>query len=67
MTYSGYDISPRKPQILSDTPLDARPDAPSHRSESIYRCSIGTEPEGARRPAIYHHRLRTMYQPRFEA
>ena len=30
MTYSGYDISPRKPQTLSDTPLDARPDAPSH-------------------------------------
>lgn len=29
MRYRGYDISPRNPQTLSDTPSDARPDAPS--------------------------------------
>ena len=27
----------------------------SHRPESIYRCSIGTEPQGARRFAIYYY------------
>lgn len=30
MRYRGYDMSPRKPQTLSDTPSDACPDAPSH-------------------------------------